>query len=459
MHTAAQQQIKPIGWAAAKVSPRICNTRILREETPCGVEMRDVTPITRYLDFDLTLTREGDQYMAEVRNSPAGPSQKVPLRWPFGTEPHEVLALRLENAILKGRGYRAGPISSEEKILREFGSDVFRAVLRDSDSVATKFATSLTLAQAKPQQGLRLVLRVDPPELAMLPWEYMCDASARDENGNYLCLRTASPLVRYLNPSDSDNTLQVDGPLRILGMIANPGTSEWRALDTEDERHRIEEAIEDDVRKNRVRLEWVRGGTADDLFDLMQRQSWHVFHFIGHGGTDRYVDNDGTPRAEGFVVMQDGRGGAKKVPASELGMMLEGDSPLRLAVLNCCDSGLGSTGLSSVGAALVNSGVPLAVAMQYAITDGSAARFAGMFYASITSGQSVEQALTAARRFMRLQSNVEWGIPVLFTRTRSCMLVEVNTDTTSVKLTSAPTSPVPPAHKSQAQKELQRLFM
>jgi hypothetical protein len=416
-----------------------------------------MAPVTQYEDFDLALTREGDQYMAEVRSSPAGPSKKVALRWPFSGESHDVLASRLQTAIFNGRGLHNGPLTTEEKILREFGSDMFSAVFRNSDQVASKFLTSLTMVQAKAGYGLRLVVRIDPPELAMLPLEYMCDQSARDDSGNYLCLRTISPLVRSLNPSGIA-TLQVDGPLRILGMIANPGTAEWRLLDTESERHRIEEALKD-IPKQSVRLEWVRGGTADDLFDLMQRQSWHVFHFIGHGGTDRYVDEEGKMRAEGFVVMQDGLGGAVKISASQLGIMLEGDGPLRLAVLNCCDSGLGTSGLSSVGAALVNAGVPLAVAMQYAISDGSAARFAGMFYTSITSGQSVEQAVTAARRFMRLQSNVEWGIPVMFTRTRASVLFDVGPSRTDTIVGTTPATASPPAVKTQAREELRRLFM
>jgi hypothetical protein len=243
------------------------------------------------LDFDLDISREGDRYMAEVRDSPAGPSEKVALRWPFGTEPHDMLLLKLENAILKARGYRSGgPLTSEEEILREFGSDVFRAVFRDSESVALKFAASLDKVQGMGDEvgGLRLKLRVTPPELAMLPWEYMFDASTRDADAlqNYVCLRNRSPLVRFLNVAGPLTTLRVNGPLRVLGMIANPGDADWKPLDTEAERHRVEAAFTD-IPKSVVHFEWVRGGSPDDLFDSMQQRSWHIFHFIGHGGTDR----------------------------------------------------------------------------------------------------------------------------------------------------------------------------
>jgi hypothetical protein len=179
----------------------------------------------------------------------------------------------------------------------------------------------------------------------------------------------------------------------------------------------------------------VRGGSRDDLFDLMQQESWHVFHFIGHGGTERYVDSDGQSRSRGFVVMQDGYGAADKVSGSELGLMLEGSGSLRLAVLNCCDSGRGSSGFSNVGTALVTSGVPMAVAMQFAISNGAAVRFASMFYKSLVLGETVERALTVARRYMRNESNVEWGIPVLFTRSGSCVLFEIQSREAPAELT------------------------
>jgi len=414
----------------------------------------------QYLDFTLILTREGDRYMAEVRDSPAGASQKVALRWPFVDQPHEVLLLKLENAVLKGRGYRGGPITSEEKVLREFGSDVFRAVFRDSEAIAAKFTGSIAIAQ-NATRGLRLVLRVDSPELAMLPWEYMFDTALRNAEGDYLCLRNASPVVRFLNTDAQRIPLRVEGPLRILCMIANPGSEEWVRIDAEAERHRIEEALRD-IPASAVHLKWVPGGRLDDLFEMMQREPWHVFHFVGHGGTEHYLNENSEPATRGFVVMQDGAGGAVRVTESELRVTLEGDGNLRLVVLNCCDSGRGSTGFSSLGTSLVHSCVPMAVAMQFAITDDAAARFAGRFYKSLVAGQCVEQALTVARQFIRIQSNMEWGIPVLFTRTQPCVLLELDATkgaTGTPPSAALPASPTPAASRAQAREELRRLFM
>jgi len=417
--------------------------------------------VTQYLDFDLSLTREGNEYMAEVRDSPAGGTARVALRWPFGTEPHEMLLLKLENAILKGRGYRAGPLTSEEKVLREFGSEIFRAVFRDSEDVARKFTSSLDNIRSQQGLGLRLVLRVEPPELAMLPWEYMFEQSkAKDSDGNYLCLRDVSPLVRYLNVAGSRKNPPVDGTLRILGMIANPATDEWKWLDAEAERRRIAQALK--IPRPEVELRWVPGGSIDDLFEMMQRETWHVFHFIGHGGTETYVDEAGQPHTEGFVVMQDRQGGAVKITASDLALMLDSNDELKLTVLNCCESGRSTGGFSSIGAALVTSSTPMAVAMQYAISDGSASCFAGAFYGSLIAGQCVERALTAARKRIKFESNVEWGIPVLFTRTTPSALIEIDVrraDASSEPPAAVPAMAAAPTQRVQALQELRRLFL
>jgi hypothetical protein len=406
-----------------------------------------------YPNFDLYISKEGDRYMAEVRDSPAGVTGKVALNWPFGPDAHEYLMLRLENAILKGRGYRHGPLTSEEKMLREFGSDVFRAVFRDSDSVARRFATSLDKVEARPDKflGLRLRLHVEPPELARLPWEYMFDASTRDHEAlqNFLCLRNRSPLVRFLDVDGPGKPWSLTGPLKILCMIANP-RGEWEPLDTEGERHRIEEALSS-MPNTQVKADWVLGGTLDDLFEKLRRREHHIFHFIGHGGTDTYVDGNGQSHPQGFVVMHDGLGGATKVSASRLAFLLS-DSSIRLAVLNCCDSARGGNSLSSTGAALVNAGVSLAVAMQFAISNGAAARFAGMFYKSLVSGEPVERALTDSRRFMSTESALEWGIPVLFAPAGASLEFEV-------KLPKADAVPaLATSPKTEAQQALRQLF-
>jgi hypothetical protein len=384
-------------------------------------------PESSYIDFDLQITLEDGKYFAKVLDSPSGPSQRVALRTPFfpNTTMRELM-LTLEVAVLRSQGrYRTGPVSRDEGVLRDFGSEMFKIVLREPPEIAAAFASSLMLARAqrgRNSDGLRLKLRVDPPELACLPWEYVYDEISKE----YLCLLPHSPLVRFLEVGAPPAGVPVEGPLNILGMIANPGGS-LTDLDVANERQNIDAAIAALQRTNDVYFRWVPGDTRDHLMDMMEQRPWHVFHFIGHGASSPAATGaadaeDGTDdQSDGYVIFGDGQGGSRAVSARELKLLLQGGGSLQLAVLNCCESGRGSArrAFSSPGAALVRSGVPAVVAMQFPISDQAAIEFSRRFYASLAAGLSIERALTNARVAMWDERNFEWGIPVLFTRTRA----------------------------------------
>jgi hypothetical protein len=418
-----------------------------------------------YLDFDLSIWSEGGKYYAKVIDSPSGTSEKVALRPLFPNQSASEVLLRVENAVLRARGRRGGPVSKEAKVLQEFGREVFNVVFRDASQIASQFASSLNMVQQKRAEGevegLRLKLRIEPPELALLPWEYVYDEAKRQ----HLCLQQRSPLVRFLDVAEPSTALEVKGPVNILGMIANPG-GEWELLDTEKERGRIDAAIAPLQEEGRVNFRWVEGDTSERLMDMMQQGPWHVFHFIGHGGVYQPAGEgalDADEPAEGFIVLADGQGGAEEVSATDLSLMLQEGGSLRLAVLNCCESARGdrASTFSSPGTALVRSGVPAVVAMQFPISDDAAIRFASRFYKSVVASEPIEKAITSARVEMHLKSDIEWGIPVLFTRSGTGRLFSVDYEPQPSAARPQPRSQVQKpleGTRESARKELRRLF-
>jgi len=409
------------------------------------------------LDFDLRIWAADGKYVAQVMDSPAGRSERETLRPPFGSDSNEILSLKLENAVLRGRGYRGVPVSCEEKILREFGSEMFRIVFREAASIAQKLSSSLDIVEQRSEtvDGLRIKLTIEPPEMAALPWEYVFDE--RQGDTGYMCLRHKSPMVRFLDFGRATTTFSIKGRLNVLGIVANP-RGEWDNLDTEQERNRIDEAIASIPDKNLVNFRWVPGDTHEHLLEMMQREAWHVFHFIGHGG----VQND-----EGFIVLGDGRGGADQLTAADLALTLQSSGALKLAILNCCES---ARGTANPAEALVRLGIPAVVAMQYPITDEAAVRFSSQFYKSLLMGQSLERSLTMARVWIRKRSKLEWAIPVLFTRASSDALFKIEpgergSPEERSSQTSPPSSPESTSSpsdyeqkRSRAQAELKRLF-
>ena len=64
-------------------------------------------------------------------------------------------------------------LTSAERAVRDMGQALFTALLGTGE-VAGLYRASAALADAK-EEELRIVLRLDAPELAGLPWEAMYD--------------------------------------------------------------------------------------------------------------------------------------------------------------------------------------------------------------------------------------------------------------------------------------------
>src|SRR3712207_9546984 len=71
---------------------------------------------------------------------------------------------------------------------------------------------------AQQDKGLRLKLRIRSRQLAVLPWEFLYDP----DYGDYLCLSSDTPIVRYVDLRLPVRRLIVAPPLKILGMVASP---------------------------------------------------------------------------------------------------------------------------------------------------------------------------------------------------------------------------------------------
>ena len=413
-----------------------------------------------YFDFDLSIWKEGDRYYAKVIDSPAGQSMKCHLPLPFPDLLQSDLRLRLENAVLRNLGQFRGPATQGEKILCEFGQQMFDAVFRHAEGIGDLFKASLnTVAQYRDKAiGLRIKLRIEPAELARLPWEYLYDGRKND----WVALRKSSPIVRFVDIDEPTGDLMVNGPINILGMIANPGGKKWGDLDVEKERHNIDEALKPLVETKKIHLCWVPGETGRQLLGMMRKQIWHIFHFIGHGGVSEDTESEGQigGSEEGFIVLKDERGGAEEVKAQDLKFIL-GDGSLRLVVLNCCESGQGSIRdpFASPAAALVRHGIPAVVAMQFPISDSAAIELARGFYESLAENLPLERAITEARLLIRRKSNIEWGIPVIYTHSRTGRLfsnVQSSPGTSPVQPGDAPSLSDP--RREEARQILQGLF-
>ncbi|HWC77110.1 MAG TPA: CHAT domain-containing protein, partial [Blastocatellia bacterium] len=353
-----------------------------------------------YLDFELKIERDADAYIARVLHSPAGEAANS-FVLPFSED-------RLENLVLKIGRLRSttrAVHTPEMEAARELGGQLFEAVF--GNELRACLRSSLDLASRQEETGLRLKLRLqEVPELADPPWEFLLDPS-RDR---FLAQSNQTPIVRYLELPERIKPLALDLPLNVLVMMSSP--SDQVRLDVEREKSHLQDALRSLSEQGRVNVTWLENATLTALQRCLRGGTYHVFHFIGHGGFHATTQ-------EGVLVLEDAQGRGWQAGAHRIGTHLHDHRSLRLAVLNSCEGARNSRTdpFAGVAGTLIRQGVPAVVAMQFEITDEAAITFASEFYSSLAEGIPVDAAVAEARKAIyALPNDVEWATPVLYMR-------------------------------------------
>ncbi|MCB9264969.1 MAG: CHAT domain-containing protein [Lewinellaceae bacterium] len=401
-----------------------------------------------YLNFELRIGAQNDgKYPVTVVHSPVGEASA------FVTLPVDdpEFKSRLEG-LEKARKYEktrknspvSGPLPLEKDVSRDLllssfggesstvktlGGHLFEKLF--TAEIRSCFRGSLQKARAE-KKGLRIRLRIESPGLAALPWEYLYD----ETEGDYFSLSSETPLVRFLELARPMEPLTIEPPLKILGMVASPKT--LPPLDVEREKAQMMASVEHLIDKGLINITWLEEQTWRGLQGAIRQGSWHIFHFIGHGGF-----NAGA--GEGAIALADEEGGVYELAATSLGRLLSGHHSMRLVILNSCE-GARSSGtdlFSSTGANLIRRGIPAVVSMQFEITDRAALEFSRTFYETIAEGIPVDTAVQEARKAISLvrEESSEWGTPVLYMRSSNGRLFDI--DVAGAIFSNHPSTPTP----------------
>jgi WD40 repeat protein len=371
----------------------------------------------RYVDFDLELDSAGESgvYRALARASVSGQAH-ARFGLPFEVAEFELAAEAVAQMRVDPRQFTVAPSSTaqpEAPDLQAFGQVLFTAVLGQGQLHA--IYEDCRRAAKRQGSSMRLLLRIRPPDLAALPWELLYDPERRE----YLTLSRGVSLVRYLEVAQPAEPLLVQPPVRVLGVVASPAN--LVRLDAVQEQQRLETALQPLLSQRLFELTWLIDPSWRELQTALRQHSYHVLHFIGHGGFD-------AARAEGFLALvHEDDGQAYRLSGDELGRLVEGHASLRLAVLNACDGARGSQNDGhGVAAALVQRGMPAVVAMQWPIRDSEAIQFARTFYEVIGEGRDIDLAVSEARIALSMVNRADygWSTPVLHLRVADGRLFE-----------------------------------
>jgi len=356
-----------------------------------------------YDDFVLEIERAAEGgYSVEV-SSPAGEARGR-LVLPATLDELWAELSRVAGEVRRGRG---GAAAGPPVALRRLGTQLFQGLF--SGPVRSRFDTCLGMIARQRERGLRLKLRIAPDcaELASLPWEYLY----REDTREFLNLSRRTPIVRYLEVPRPVEPLPVEGPLRVLVVIASP--RDYPPLDLAREQRLIQQALGEHPE---VELDFLDQATPAALQRRLAQRDYHILHYMGHGGFDEQT-------GQGVLLLEDEEGYGQPLSGEDLGILLRDAPTVRLVFLNACETARvtrqqGQDPFAGVATALVLQGIPAVVAMQFPISDEAALAFAREFYPALAAGYPVDAAVAEGRKAIRLEDpgSMEWGTPVLFMR-------------------------------------------
>jgi hypothetical protein len=346
-------------------------------------------PDCRFENFDIAVHGHVDPYL--VRATYAGYSAEGELaidqRQPEWAERVAHLAA---TARAPGRGY-----------LEETGLLLHQALWRDQ--VRDLWLRARSDLETGAIGGVRLRLSLSPPDVAALPWEMLYDG----ERGFFLAAGSETPLGRAVNLLryvGAPRPLAARLPLRVLVAMPEDPTGQ---IDAEHEWSSLQDALAP-LQEGGLHLMRLDGRFG--LLELRRRlelDTPHVLHLVTHG------------RPDGVLLWQDGR--PQLAPPAALRLALEGANSLRLVLLAACLTAqvFDHTPLSSLGAQLLQTGVPAVIAMQVEVRAAAAAAFSEHFYLQLLAGRCAGQVDLAANYarsclYLREPDQFAFAAPVLW---------------------------------------------
>jgi len=376
-----------------------------------------LTESMRYDDFQLlVMKKDTDGYPARVISASAGEAQGI-LSFNSASDTIQRALARIETE------------DTDEELFIDLGRKLFQHLF--SGQIENVYRASLGYARGQ-GKGLRIRLRLEPPELDAIPWEYLYD----ELNDLFLGVSPETPITRYIQVAEPPRPTTIHPALRVLVVISNPvNLAEYGLpeLDVEKEKQALSQALEEWQEEGLVELEFLEHAIASEIREKLRRYQPHIFHFIGHGA---FRDDTG------YLVIQDDDRRCRLITSRTFREFFLGSDFTKLVVLNACQSATTSStppcpplqggerrgGMMGLAHNLVRRGLPAVVAMQYSMYDDTAIKFSREFYRALAVGLPVDTAASEARRAIYIDCGVErrdWGIPVLFMRAPDGVILEL----------------------------------
>ncbi|MFH9194774.1 CHAT domain-containing protein [Streptomyces globisporus] len=287
--------------------------------------------------------------------------------------------------------------NADEADRRAAGDSLHRALFREG--VAEGW--NALRQHATPDDPMRAVLTIEPPELRSLPWELLW------HQGTWLW-RDSAVLLRRGLVGEARKVDPEFGPRRVLVIVATPADDEQ--LLAEQELAVLSGLLEE--LPGRAHVEVLDcPQSLIELCEAIEELKPHVLHFIGHG-----MPRPGDGGAE--LAFSSPGGHEWRLTADEVPHLSEWRPGL--VVLNACRTAAADPAdwVGGIAHAFLDAGTRAVVSMQADIESPVAVVFAESFYTFLIDGHPVDRCVNATRQALgRLPEKTgAWALPVLLTR-------------------------------------------
>lgn len=308
---------------------------------------------------------------------------------------------------------RTGGLAGKQ--VRELGETLFNSLF--DDKLSQDFVELYNQVIHDEKKLLRIELDIDEhilPEVASLPWEFLCVPKSANLGTLWLGAEPNLIFSRRRRQWFLPRRLQLSAgeKLRIGLAIASPddlGPVVYQTVLAD-----LEKLVQEQGQRFEL-LPVVQEANPKELDQLLAKEP-HIFHFIGHGQFNQ-------------LALVKPTKSALWMNADDFADLLNRHRP-GVVLLQACEGGALSDEQAFVGVAsqVVAQNVPVVVAMQYKVSNGTASLFARHFYERLAEGLPVDAAAQEARREIALQTNMynsrEFATPVLFMRAPDGYLFE-----------------------------------
>lgn len=345
---------------------------------PQGAPPEAIASIALQCGAPLNLSHAGD-----LLANPLTDKERVELRWyleEYWKWPYEGFAKRGKEI---------------EELLVDIGKRLYKAAFGSADAIEV-----IQPWRLQPNVARQISIISAIPQILSLPWELL-----HDERG-FLALRTRNPvsIIRRLPQKVlAEFTTPFEPPLRVLLVTARPEGTGF--MDPRGVARELLDEMENQVQAGMVALEFLRPPTLSALRNRLEdtTRPVHIMHFDGHGIFEgEAVGQSGVSKSGGGqskLAFEHEGGTLDLVDAGKLAQVLQ-DSGVRLAVLDACQSAMGSgtDAFSSVATRLIQGGVDNVVAMSASVLVAATTRYFERFYHELIEGISTPTAQERARQ-------------------------------------------------------------